>query len=148
MKLTIAAGGRAKRRAWIGASETILSLGIIANDAGATKIEASIKPDGHWAFRAKARGVIVLEAKGYSGPPPQFASLPDELRQRVLRKWGRQCFYCGSTGDGRLHIDHKMPIARGGTDDFDNLVPACQPCNLSKGAKLLEEWRPDAGLPV
>ncbi len=35
-----------------------------------------------------------------------------------------------------------IPLARGGTHDIDNLVPACASCNSSKGAKLPAiEWK-------
>ncbi len=27
------------------------------------------------------------------------------------------------------------------SNDINNLMPACIPCNSSKGAKLLSEWR-------
>lgn len=29
-------------------------------------------------------------------------------------------------------VDHKIPVALGGTNDFDNLVLACSQCNLYK----------------
>lgn len=56
------------------------------------------------------------------------------------RVWlfGNCCAYCGS--DGPLHLDHVEPLARGGLHTPDNLVPACQRCNLSKLAKPVEAW--------
>ena len=30
-------------------------------------------------------------------------------------------------------VDHKVPVVLGGTDDDDNLVTACWPCNQRKG---------------
>ena len=56
------------------------------------------------------------------------------------RAWlfGNCCAYCGS--DGLLHLDHVEPLARGGLHTPDNLVPACQRCNLSKNAKPVETW--------
>lgn len=38
-----------------------------------------------------------------------------------------------------LHVDHVVPIAAGGTNDDENLVPACKVCNLHKGDRRLEE---------
>jgi hypothetical protein len=49
------------------------------------------------------------------------------------------CAYCGSRDD--LHVDHRVPVSRGGANSLDNLVTACGPCNQSKGMKLLEIWR-------
>lgn len=56
------------------------------------------------------------------------------------RVWlfGNACAYCGSNGP--LHLDHVEPLARGGLHTPDNLVPACQRCNLSKLAKPVEAW--------
>jgi 5-methylcytosine-specific restriction endonuclease McrA len=31
------------------------------------------------------------------------------------------------------HIEHSIPRAKGGTDNLNNLFPACIPCNLEKG---------------
>ena len=48
------------------------------------------------------------------------------------------CCYCG---DPATVLDHFVPVSRGGTDNRDNLWPSCEPCNSSKRAYLLEEWR-------
>jgi len=61
-------------------------------------------------------------------------------RLQVIERDGAECCYCGAT-EGPFHVDHVVPVARGGTDDPANLVVACKACNLSKGAKPLEEWR-------
>lgn len=61
------------------------------------------------------------------------------LRGHVLDRDGEVCRYCGDT-DGPHHIDHVVPISRGGTSHPDNLAVACQRCNSSKQDKLLEEW--------
>jgi 5-methylcytosine-specific restriction endonuclease McrA len=48
------------------------------------------------------------------------------------------CLYCGAPAE---HVDHFIPLARGGRHVLDNLVAACKACNLSKGAKLPDvEW--------
>jgi hypothetical protein len=41
-----------------------------------------------------------------------------------------------------LHCDHILAVSRGGSNDMENLATACRQCNLSKGAKTLEEWLP------
>jgi 5-methylcytosine-specific restriction endonuclease McrA len=35
-----------------------------------------------------------------------------------------------------LHIDHVIPISKGGTDTLDNVRPSHAKCNLSKGNKI------------
>lgn len=42
------------------------------------------------------------------------------------------CFYCGTPE--ALHVDHFFPLAKGGTDQWYNLVRACARCNNSKHA--------------
>lgn len=53
-----------------------------------------------------------------------------QLEQR-MEVFGFCCSYCGGAFD---HIDHLIPIARGGYHCLANLRPACQDCNLRKGA--------------
>lgn len=59
-----------------------------------------------------------------------------EWRALLASVEGR-CVYCDAEA---TTADHVVPLSRGGTDYIDNIVPACAPCNISKGAKLLEEW--------
>ncbi|MEW2305111.1 HNH endonuclease signature motif containing protein [Streptomyces sp. NPDC006655] len=33
----------------------------------------------------------------------------------------------------RLTADQIVPLSRGGTNDIENLRPACGPCNFSRG---------------
>jgi DnaD/phage-associated family protein len=37
-------------------------------------------------------------------------------------------------------VDHLIPVARGGTDDFENLISSCRECNSGKSAKLIERF--------
>lgn len=54
-----------------------------------------------------------------------------------------QCTYCGNIITGKaIHIDHIVPLSRGGSHTKDNLCPACYSCNCSKSNKLLSEWIP------
>jgi 5-methylcytosine-specific restriction endonuclease McrA len=47
------------------------------------------------------------------------------------------CQYCGARGD--LTFDHVVPRASGGVTSWQNVVAACSPCNLRKGAKALHQ---------
>ena len=60
-------------------------------------------------------------------------------RAEVLATHGEFCAYCGASGVN-LQLDHVFPRSRGGSDTPENLVPACKPCNTSKGAKTVQEW--------
>lgn len=53
---------------------------------------------------------------------------------------GGTCFYCGAAVGGKFHVDHVVPISRGGSDGPENLVIACPLCNRRKGAKHPAEF--------
>ncbi len=62
------------------------------------------------------------------------------ILDKELRKvYNSPCFQCGSMEDQSL--DHIVPISRGGSHSVGNIMTLCLPCNKSKRAKLLVEWR-------
>jgi len=66
--------------------------------------------------------------------------IPAKVRLAVMLRDGAKCTYCDDT-NGPFEIDHILAVANGGSNDPENLCVACAPCNRSKGAKPLEEWR-------
>jgi 5-methylcytosine-specific restriction endonuclease McrA len=58
--------------------------------------------------------------------------------QWLLERFEFRCAYCGKTGGG-LTPDHVLPLSRGGNNSLGNIVPACGPCNLHKGARTPDE---------
>lgn len=49
---------------------------------------------------------------------------------------GWKCFYCKKPlNEDTLTIDHRKPLAKGGSNWIANLVPSCKPCNCGKGDK-------------
>lgn len=61
--------------------------------------------------------------------------------QSLLAERSYRCFYChvGLTIRNRS-LDHKIPLVRGGTNDRENLVPACRSCNQRKNRKTESEF--------
>jgi len=57
-----------------------------------------------------------------------------EQRQRVFKRDGHVCAYCG-IDEGEFHIDHIIPRKAGGDHNMDNLQVLCKSCNLAKAAK-------------
>lgn len=49
-----------------------------------------------------------------------------------------QCTYCNARAE---HIDHVVPLSRGGQHSIGNLTGSCASCNLSKGSKFIMEWK-------
>ena len=68
-----------------------------------------------------------------------------EQWDRILLVYDSSCVYCGTKSN--LTMDHVVPLSLGGTHTIDNIVPACQSCNASKGDRLLSELT-DGGLLV
>lgn len=55
---------------------------------------------------------------------------------------GLRCYWCSKPVPIRArHVDHIIPLARGGSHTPSNLCCSCSSCNLAKGAKLPEEFR-------
>lgn len=60
-------------------------------------------------------------------------SMSKKLRFEVFKRDGFTCQYCGAHPPSAiLHVDHIHPVSKGGGDDIDNLITACQPCNSGK----------------
>ncbi len=73
-------------------------------------------------------------------PKPSFSveaereKMTPALRYQVLRRDGHRCRCCGSsvaTGSV-LHVDHIVPVSRGGETNIRNLQTLCSCCNFGK----------------
>lgn len=69
--------------------------------------------------------------------PGKFTRQDIELQYRSQKGL---CWWCGMSLSDDFHIDHRVPLARGGTNAPENLCISCPDCNRSKGAKLPHEW--------
>lgn len=59
----------------------------------------------------------------------------------ISRPKSAKCFWCGKKIKGSdIHMDHVVPLSRGGENTFINVVASCKHCNLSKGAKMPNDW--------
>ena len=54
--------------------------------------------------------------------------------QCKLFKQSEKCFYCGTDIVSGFHIDHFIPLSKGGAHSQENLVLACKKCNQTKHA--------------
>ena len=65
-------------------------------------------------------------------------SIPGRLRHKVFQRDGYRCVECGASNEETtLHVDHIKPVAKGGTNNINNLQTLCKKCNL---AKSTDEW--------
>lgn len=60
------------------------------------------------------------------------------LRARIINRDNSSCQMCGAkVSDGvTLHVDHIVPVSRGGQTRDDNLQALCQDCNLGKSNRF------------
>lgn len=56
------------------------------------------------------------------------------LRYRILERDQFACAACGATADDgiKLHVDHIVPVSKGGRTEESNLQVLCAECNLGK----------------
>jgi HNH endonuclease len=73
---------------------------------------------------------------GTSRPPRKERNrdiLSPKVRFAILARDKFTCRYCGASGEGvKLQVDRVVAVARGGSDDPENLVTACFDCNSGK----------------
>jgi hypothetical protein len=79
----------------------------------------------------------ILTLSGFCDVSATRKGLGKKIRASILSSG--KCAACGAVDN--LVVDHIIPVARGGLCERSNLQALCQPCNISKGKKLPEEWR-------
>lgn len=66
--------------------------------------------------------------------------ITQDVIQALKRNSDGKCEYCGVDCSENYHIDHKIPLCKGGSNEIDNLAFCCPQCNWSKGKKTAEEF--------
>ena len=79
----------------------------------------------------------------------KFIHVPRRFRRQVTNTFlfardRYRCQYCGRTQAElrpreALTRDHLVPLSRGGTNDWTNVVTACSPCNTRKANRMAHE---------
>lgn len=66
------------------------------------------------------------------------AKMSAKLRYQILQRDGFKCQICGrGAKDGvKLHVDHIIPVSKGGKTVPENLRTLCDQCNFGKGADI------------
>lgn len=62
-------------------------------------------------------------------------------RSKIYKMANGRCFYCGLRLGSEWHIEHMIPLSRGGDSSTDNLCPSCKNCNMKKSDSTSEEFR-------
>jgi len=79
----------------------------------------------------------------------------DTKLDKIFSKTDGNCHLCGKKlcysnygrleGRGKWEVEHSVPKANGGTDNLNNLLPACVSCNRSKGKQSTRSARSKNG---
>lgn len=88
-------------------------------------------PEAYSAIRDRRRAAEAGAAGSYTA---------EDVRH-LLQTQGRVCRYCDCLLT-KFHVDHFVPLARGGSNGPENLVLSCPTCNFRKGAKMPWDWMP------
>lgn len=95
-------------------------------------------PDLRDGLRAAQEARAVQSTNQYMRQRERSMVTPS-VRMDTLKRDGFRCRMCGaSAAQGtNLHIDHILPISRGGLSTQDNLQTLCETCNLGKGNRFV-----------
>jgi hypothetical protein len=119
---------------------------------------ASPKHDG-WSWKPERSDIPNLKTTGSTKNPKRQKETSEdrksfyeskewqELRYRVIRKYGGSCLACGRNYRDHkviIHVDHIRPRSKFPSLalDFNNLQILCADCNVGKSNKDSTDWRP------
>jgi 5-methylcytosine-specific restriction endonuclease McrA len=57
-----------------------------------------------------------------------------------------RCVYCRQSIKAKFHVDHILPLSKGGTNGKRNIQLLCQPCNQTKHARHPIDFAQSRGL--
>lgn len=87
-------------------------------------------PDRMRSYTSARKAKILSQAGAHTA---------DDIKKQYQSQRGR-CYYCGERVGTAYHVDHVIPLSRGGSNGPENIVIACPACNLSKNDKMPHEW--------
>lgn len=66
------------------------------------------------------------------------SKMSPSLRYDILKRDGFKCQICGASANNgaTLHVDHILPVSKGGKTEWTNLRTLCDRCNLGKSDKI------------
>lgn len=94
-----------------------------------------------WGFDQLRAGLREAQERRARQSTTQFlrqrerALVTDRVRMQIFRRDDFRCRMCGASGreGAELHVDHIVPVSRGGRSGLENLQALCKACNLGKG---------------
>lgn len=92
-----------------------------------------------WYYRNKDRAKANAQRRRAREVNAEGSHTKTDIERQYKAQAGN-CWWCGKPLNGKYHVDHRIPLDKGGSNDAGNIVLAHARCNLSKGAKLPGEW--------
>jgi len=135
---------KARQKAWKQANPEYVAV--------SNKAWRQDNPEYVGTYRQTNANRIAAQERGYRAAHPEKAVIAYHKRRARLRGsavfiitdkevaklYASPCAYCGKPSK---HIDHVVPLSRGGRHSIGNLVGACANCNLTKNSKFITEWK-------
>jgi len=86
-------------------------------------------------YRKTEKGKFVEKNKSHKRRTKYKKGDVSTEQLRKLIKKSKYCYWCNIKLDNNYHIDHYVPLSKGGEHTISNLVISCPSCNLRKNAK-------------
>lgn len=118
------------RHGWV--SETARAR---ARQRYAANRDAKVAQAAAWQIANPTRRAAIASAYKHRRRAIERAGISGPEQARWTLAQVKICHWCGIDCAERFHIDHYMPLSKGGAHEITNLVIACPPCNMSKQAK-------------
>ena len=82
----------------------------------------------------------IIAVRGFSRSAGDERLVPPLSNRELFLRDDHLCMYCGrELPTYLLTRDHLVPLSRGGTDCWSNVVAACRACNHAKGSRTPDE---------
>lgn len=114
-------------------------------------------------YRLKNKTYFIKYNNNYRKTHPEITKYHHQIRSARIRGLGKRltiniiqrvyednikkygtltCYLClNPTPFKKDHLEHKIPLSRGGTNDYSNLAISCEKCNYEKHNKTEEEYK-------
>lgn len=109
------------------------------------KGQNSYSRDVKWDFDGLRSGLVAVKQIQVTQSSATFLRqqernrMTQSLRYTVLKRDQHRCSACGATPQAHgvsLHVDHIVPVSKGGKTEIANLQTLCAACNLGKSNRL------------
>lgn len=87
-------------------------------------------------LRAHERRAQIRNRGGFYTPE----DIQIQIRMQTDSKGRLICWWCDKPIKGKYHVDHRIPVSRGGANNARNICITHCRCNQSKNDKLPHEW--------